>query len=427
MAHLPEIPASAYTPAMDILGVIPDIPVFEGDRVLVSRNALTPGTRPLQLLPLPGFDFPVRHDTDEMCGFQSERHTGESCMTQLFSCEQLRDVAVIASSCVTQLFLCEQLRDAAVRSCAILLSLDFDFASFAHLDALFAVLKYASRSCSLEEQFHDATVSQKTQFFDKLHVDLGKARAGGSSTDASAFWDLLDPPMRSRVVAAGFGDYATGLRRTQPRFPPAMRYALMARWIDATHSFIFDLGEMTLTPPDFTAITRLGFDGEAVPLDSRYQIAALGAELVGTLLGIPTRTRYTARGYVSYEVVYEFWVERICTRLAVGESYPRMPDLRPQLTPERRGTRGSGESNWQFLRPLEVWAYEYRIYLGGPESDTSTEAQRIPRYLAHRHHTYSSSEDPHYWRCYLNDRALTDVSTRNLLSSMSCNTLRRVP
>ncbi|KDP44683.1 hypothetical protein JCGZ_19498 [Jatropha curcas] len=64
---------------------------------------------------------------------------------------------------------------------------------------------------------------------------------------------------------------------------------------------------------------------------------------------------------------------------------------------------------WQFLRPLEVWAYEYRIYPGGPESDTPTEARRIPRYLVHRHHTYLSSEDPHFWRRYLNDRALADL------------------
>ncbi|KDP37667.1 hypothetical protein JCGZ_06934 [Jatropha curcas] len=62
MAHLPEIPASAYTPKMDTLGVIPDIPVFKGDRVPVSRNGLTHGTRPLQLLLLPGSDFPVRHE-----------------------------------------------------------------------------------------------------------------------------------------------------------------------------------------------------------------------------------------------------------------------------------------------------------------------------------------------------------------------------
>ncbi|KDP25678.1 hypothetical protein JCGZ_24161 [Jatropha curcas] len=230
MAQVPEIPASAYTPAMETLGVIPDIPVFEGDQIPVSHNALTSGTWPLQFLPAPGFDFSVRYDTNAMRGFQSE-------------------------------------------------------------------------------------------------VDLRKARAGRSSTDASAFWDLLDPPMQSRVITVGFGDYASGLRRTQPRFPPAMRYALMEQWNDCTHSFIFGSGEMTLTPADFTAITGLGFDGDAVPLDSRYQTAALGAELVGTLLGVTTRTRYTSQGYVSYEVVYKFWAERIRARLAAWRELP--VDVRP--------------------------------------------------------------------------------------------------
>ncbi|KDP21567.1 hypothetical protein JCGZ_03831 [Jatropha curcas] len=71
-------------------------------------------------------------------------------------------------------------------------------------------------------------------------------------------------------------------------------------------------------------------------------------------------------------------------------------------------TRGSGESNWQFIRPLEVWAYEYRIYPGGPSGDTPADSQRIPRYLAHCHHTYASTEDPEYWRSFLNDRALSN-------------------
>ncbi|KDP44420.1 hypothetical protein JCGZ_16253 [Jatropha curcas] len=94
--------------------------------------------------------------------------------------------------------------------------------------------------------------------------------------------------MQSRVVAAGFGDYVAGLRRTQPRFPPAMRYALMERWNDCTHTFIFNFREMTLTPIDYTAITGLGFDGPVAPLDARYQTAALGDELVRTLLGVTT-------------------------------------------------------------------------------------------------------------------------------------------
>ncbi|KDP36653.1 hypothetical protein JCGZ_07871 [Jatropha curcas] len=41
MAQVPEIPASAYAPEMETLAVIPDIPIFEGDRISVSRNALT--------------------------------------------------------------------------------------------------------------------------------------------------------------------------------------------------------------------------------------------------------------------------------------------------------------------------------------------------------------------------------------------------
>ncbi|KDP25931.1 hypothetical protein JCGZ_23048 [Jatropha curcas] len=196
MSHISEIPASAYTPEMETLGALPDIPTFDGEPVPVSRNPLTPGTRPLQLPLSPGTEFPVRYETSRMRGFQSE-------------------------------------------------------------------------------------------------VNLGKARSGGSATDASAFWDLLDPPMRARVVTASFGDYVAGLRRTQPRFPPAMRYALMARWNDCTHTFVLGFGEMTLTPVDYAAITDLRFTGPAPPLDARYQTATLGAQLVRSLLGVTTQTRYT--------------------------------------------------------------------------------------------------------------------------------------
>ncbi|KDP42978.1 hypothetical protein JCGZ_01155 [Jatropha curcas] len=185
-------------------------------------------------------------------------------------------------------------------------------------------------------------------------VNLGKARSGGSAIDASAFWDLLDPPMRARVVAAGFGDYAAGLGRTQPRFPPAMRYALMERWNDCTHTFVFGFGEMTLTPADYAAITGLRFTGPAPPLDSRYQTATLGAQLVRSLLGVTSQTRYT----------------------------------------------------------VQVWSYEYCIYSGSPSGDSQIESRRIPRYLAHWHHTYASGEDPEYWWSFLNHQELSDISTK---------------
>ncbi|KDP27736.1 hypothetical protein JCGZ_20000 [Jatropha curcas] len=44
MSQLSEIPASAYTPEMETLGTLPDIPTFDGEPVPVSRNPLTPGT-----------------------------------------------------------------------------------------------------------------------------------------------------------------------------------------------------------------------------------------------------------------------------------------------------------------------------------------------------------------------------------------------
>ncbi|KDP43323.1 hypothetical protein JCGZ_00061 [Jatropha curcas] len=204
MSQISEIPASAYTPGMETLGALSDIPTFDGEPVLVSRNPLPPGTRPLQLLPSPGTEFPVRYETSRMRRFQSEVEVAwHDCSS--------------VNSCVTQLFLREQLRDATLRG-----------------------------------------------------VNLGKARSGGSATNASAFWDLLDPPLRAWVVAAGFGDYAAGLRRPQPCFPPAMRYALMERWNDCTHTFMFGFSEMTLTLVDYAAITGLCFTGPVPPLDARY-------------------------------------------------------------------------------------------------------------------------------------------------------------
>ncbi|KDP30155.1 hypothetical protein JCGZ_18116 [Jatropha curcas] len=208
-----------------------------------------------------------------------------------------------------------------------------------------------------------------------------------------------------------------------------MRCALMDRWNDCTHSFIFGFGEMTLTPVDYTTITGLGFDGPVAPLDARYQTAALGVELVRTLLGVPTRTRYIAQGYVSYEVVYRFWVEWIRSRLAAWRELPA--DARPAAPAYMREERDQtaspavlvclrdlgrvGSYDWASLalahlyHGLDVWAYEYRIYPGGPRGDAAADGRWIPRYLAQCHHTFSSSEDPHYWRCYLNDRTLADL------------------
>ncbi|KDP25902.1 hypothetical protein JCGZ_23738 [Jatropha curcas] len=421
MSQLSKIPASAYTSKMETLGALPDIPTFDGEPVPVSRNPLNLGTRPLQLLPLLGMEFLVRYETSQMRGFQVESvHASVTAPRR----KELRDATVPDSKMRQSL---EQLRDAAVKMRGTTVEMH---------GAAVEMHGASVRRMPNFEQLHDAAVELRDA---GIEVDLGKARSGGSSTDASAFWDLLDPPMRAQVIAASFGDYAVGLRRTQPHFPPAM-YALMERWNDCTHTFIFGFGEMTLTPVDYAAITGLRFTGPLAPLDARY----------------------TAQGCVPYEVVYRFWAERIRTRLAAWRELPVEAQLAaPAYTWEERDqaarsflfyiissqllctsqkkgdlevlvylrdlsqvgsfdwatlalahlyhgldvwTRGSGESNWQFIQPLEVWAYEYRIYLGGPSGDTPTESRRIPRYLAHCHHTYASGEDPEYWRSFLNDR-----------------------
>ncbi|KDP20315.1 hypothetical protein JCGZ_06923 [Jatropha curcas] len=143
---------------------------------------------------------------------------------------------------------------------------------------------------------------------------------------------------------------------------------------------------------------------------------------------------------MSYETVFRFWVERVRTRL---EAWRELPEearpAAPTYTREERDqaarsflfyiissqllctsqnkgdpamlsclrdlsqTHGSGESNWLFIRLLEVWSYEYSIYPGGLSGDSPFESRRIPRYLAHCHHTYASGEDPEYWRSFLND------------------------
>ncbi|KDP27408.1 hypothetical protein JCGZ_20838 [Jatropha curcas] len=120
----------------------------------------------------------------------------------------------------------------------------------------------------------------------------------------------------------------------------------MERWNDCTHTFIFGFGEMTLTPVDYTAITGLSFDAPAAPLDARYQTAALGVELVRTLLGVTTQTRYTAQGCVSYEVVYQFWAERIRMRLAAWREL--LADARPAALAYTREERDQAARSFIF-------------------------------------------------------------------------------
>ncbi|KDP36061.1 hypothetical protein JCGZ_10313 [Jatropha curcas] len=75
-----------------------------------------------------------------------------------------------------------------------------------------------------------------------------------------------------------------------------------------------------------------------------------------------------------------------------------------------------------WLISTTVWMYGPRVVVSPTRSSFAHsrsglmsirsilgEARRIPRYLVHRHHTNTISEDPYHWRRYLNDKALADL------------------
>ncbi|KDP42323.1 hypothetical protein JCGZ_03141 [Jatropha curcas] len=256
--------------------------------------------------------------------------------------------------------------------------------------------------------------------------------------------------MRARVVAAGFGDYAAGLRRTQPRFPPAMRYALMERWNDCTHTFVFGFGDSRglrchyrltlhwLGSPARRSVPDCCYWSPAFSFPPRCHDADPIYRAGDVRPAAPAYTReerdQAARSFLFYIISAQL----LCTSQNKGDPtvLACLRDLDKvgsfdwatlSLAHLYHGldvwTRGSGESNWLFIRPLEVWSYEYCIYPGSPSGDSSIESWRIPRYLAHYHHTYASGEDPEYWRSFLNDRELSDLS----LEPWDCEAWRTYP
>ncbi|KDP38271.1 hypothetical protein JCGZ_06039 [Jatropha curcas] len=304
--------------------------------------------RPLQLLPLSGTEFPIRYETSAMRSFQTEVSFCVPSTVASRNCsveEQFHDTTVhqrgkALGSCVAQLLRCV----AQLLRCVAHLFLVRNILNSCVAQLLRCVTQLLRCATQLFFRMRNlgklrgATVEMRDAAVVWPEVDLGKARAGGSSTDASAFWDLLESPMCARVVAAGFGDYAAGLRRTQPRFPPAMRYALMEQWNDYTHTFVFGFGEMTLAPADYTAIIGLRFTG---------------------------LTKYTAQGCVSYEVVYCFRAERIRTRLAAWRELPA--DVRPTAPAYTREERDQAAWSAPMTGPLPHWLTSTMVLMYGPD------------------------------------------------------------
>ncbi|KAL7191845.1 hypothetical protein ACSBR2_023841 [Camellia fascicularis] len=73
--------------------------------------------------------------------------------------------------------------------------------------------------------------------------------------------------VRDIVDESGFGLFYSGLSRLIASWP--LLGGLVKRWWDTTDSFHFSsVGEMTMTPYDFSMLTGLGVGSDPIPFDT---------------------------------------------------------------------------------------------------------------------------------------------------------------
>ncbi|KDP43099.1 hypothetical protein JCGZ_27048 [Jatropha curcas] len=153
-----------------------------------------------------------------------------------------------------------------------------------------------------------------------------------------------------------------------------MRYALMERWNDCTHTFVFGFGEMTLTPVDYAAITGLRFTGPVPPLDARYQTATLGAQL-GVRPAAPAYTReerdQAARSFLFYIISSQL----LCTSQNKGDPavLACLRDLSQELENGRLRRHQSRQSTAVSRLQAEVEQLRTRLEVEGIPLDSSDE------------------------------------------------------
>ncbi|KAI8563793.1 hypothetical protein RHMOL_Rhmol03G0136700 [Rhododendron molle] len=103
----------------------------------------------------------------------------------------------------------------------------------------------------------------------EVRVGQRDIRGFGGACRSLALYEALPPRVRELVDAAGFRDFIRTL--TPSRNDHVVLLVLAERWRDTTNTFHLPLGEMTVTPTDFVAITGLRVRGEPMPFDSGIQ------------------------------------------------------------------------------------------------------------------------------------------------------------
>ena len=93
------------------------------------------------------------------------------------------------------------------------------------------------------------------------------------------------------IWASGFRRFIASLPTERGRSDHYFLFALIERWMDTTHMFHTRVGELTISPMSFSAITGITFGGTLVPFDVNYCHLSEGArgQYVRDLLGfLPT-------------------------------------------------------------------------------------------------------------------------------------------
>ncbi|XP_034229374.1 protein MAINTENANCE OF MERISTEMS-like [Prunus dulcis] len=102
----------------------------------------------------------------------------------------------------------------------------------------------------------------------------------------------LPPRVKEKVDSVGFSNFAI-LLGTKGRRDKHLLMALAERWWDTTHTFHLDeVGELTMTPKDFSAITGLPVCGKSLEYDME---AHTKIEEVVRLFGDPIRSILNAK------------------------------------------------------------------------------------------------------------------------------------
>ena len=93
------------------------------------------------------------------------------------------------------------------------------------------------------------------------------------------------------IWASDFHHFIVALPTERGRSDHYSLFALIERWMDTTHTFHTHVGELTISPMSFSAITRITFGGTPVPFNISYCSLSEGArgQYVRDLLGfLPT-------------------------------------------------------------------------------------------------------------------------------------------